>query len=121
MRHYLVIEVETGTNDPRKSEQIARMVADVIPDYTTEDEDLYDLISDCFADDEYESYDEADFGIAASSEQFQLVSVETTEHDADLLDSFGKHLAYRFAGTAFHIADVKVSTPASKEDSSDTA
>lgn len=35
------------------------------------------------------------------------VTVCTEDHDADLMDSFGKHLAYRLASTAYRIQDVR--------------
>lgn len=43
-----------------------------------------------------------------------VVKVETTDHDADLFDSFAKYLAHRFAGTAFHIVDVQEAALESK-------
>lgn len=36
-----------------------------------------------------------------------IVKVATSDHDSDLMDSFAKHLAHKFAGSAFQIIDVK--------------
>ncbi len=36
-----------------------------------------------------------------------IVKVATLDHDADLLDHFAKHLAYKFAGSAYHVIDVQ--------------
>jgi hypothetical protein len=36
-----------------------------------------------------------------------IVKVDTSDHDADLMDHFAKHLAYKFAGSAYHIIDVQ--------------
>jgi hypothetical protein len=36
-----------------------------------------------------------------------IVKVETQDHDADLLDHFAKHLAYKFGGSAYRIVDVQ--------------
>lgn len=36
-----------------------------------------------------------------------IVEVETADHDDDLFDHFAKHVAHRFAGSAYHITDVR--------------
>lgn len=36
-----------------------------------------------------------------------IVKVRTTDHDSDLFDSFAKHVANKFAGTAYHIVGVQ--------------
>jgi len=47
-----------------------------------------------------------------------IVKVETQDHDDDLMDAFAKHLAYKFAGSAYRIVDVQEATTEPKETSS---